>query len=1161
MTAPHREPQDQAERDRIRGDLDHSYVVEAAAGTGKTTELVARIVNVLASGRATVEQIVAVTFTEKAAGELKLRLRKELEETRASAAGERRARLDEALRFLEEARVSTIHGFCADLLRERPVEARVDPQFQVLTEDQADRLYNRAFGAWLEAELQEPGEGVRRSLRRVTRRSFGTEEDEDGPIERLRRAGRALLEWRDHAARWRREPFDRGAEVARLVADLSAFVAMSESPAWSGDPLYKDTIGARTRHAAIRDGLVPADDPDGLEALLVDLHHDRGFSRPHKGSGARYGGTSTRTAVWDARHRLYEALGDFERRANADLAAALQVDLEACLARYDALKAEAGALDFVDLLLETRRVLRDNAEVRRTFRQRLTHLFVDEFQDTDPLQAEILVLLAGHPDEDANGPLDWRQVRPRQGALFVVGDPKQSIYRFRRADVGAYLDVCRWLEERGARHATLSTSFRATPPIQHLVNAAFAPLMTEDRHALQADYVALTNWRTAVAGRPAVVALPVPRPYGARHIAKASIEASLPDAVGGFLEWLFRRSGWQVSERSRATGQWQLVDVAARHVCLLFRRFTSFGQDMTRPYVQALEARDIAHLLVGGKSFHEREEVESVRAALTAIEWPDDELSVFATLRGALFAIGDEVLLEYRHHFRRFHPYQVPEHLTDRLVPVGEALTRLRQLHQQRNVRPVADTIADLLSATRAHVAFALRPGGEQALANVLHVADLARRYEADGGLSFRGFVDALADAAARAEAPEAPILEEGSDGVRLMTVHKAKGLEFPVVVLVDMTCKLSRDVADRHLDASRGLAAIRLAGWAPADLLDHEPLEVERDRQEAIRLAYVAATRARDLLVVPAVGDEPFDGGWTSPLNEAIYPAVTRRREALPATGCPPFRGDTVLERPNGDPARADTMQPGLHVFGDGPSPYEVVWWDPRTLDLDREPPGGVRHHDLIGKDAPAEVLEETLAAFRRWERARADALERGSQPSRVVATASEWAEDATLPGVQGIHVAVERVPGADQARPSGARFGALVHAILSVVPLDAPADSIRSSAEISARLLGAPADEIDAAVATVQRTLSHPTLVRARDADGVRREVPVMLELDGRLVEGVADLVFRDGGRWTVVDFKTDVEIGRQGLDRYRRQVSLYGAAVATSTGEPAEGVLLRI
>ena len=157
-------------------------------------------------------------------------------------------------------------------------------------------------------------------------------------------------------------------------------------------------------------------------------------------------------------------------------------------------------------------------------------------------------------------------------------------------------------------------------------------------------------------------------------------------------------------------------------------------------------------------------------------------------------------------------------------------------------------TLQELLAATRAHVGFALRTGGEQALANVLHIAELARQYEMGGGISFRGFVEELRIAAETAQASEAPILEEDSDGVRMMTVHKAKGLEFPVVILADLTCKLSRPDAGRWIDPSGSLCALKLGGWAPTDLLLHGYEEAERDKAEGQRLAYVAATRARDV-------------------------------------------------------------------------------------------------------------------------------------------------------------------------------------------------------------------------------------------------------------------------------------------------------------------------
>ena len=206
----------------------------------------------------------------------------------------------------------------------------------------------------------------------------------------------------------------------------------------------------------------------------------------------------------------------------------------------------------------------------------------------------------------------------------------------------------------------------------------------------------------------------------------------------------------------------------------------------------------------------------------------------------------------------------------------------------------------ELLRATRAHVGFALRIGGEQALANVLHVAELARQYQLGGGISFRGFVEELRVAADTAQAAEAPILEEDSDGVRMMTVHKAKGLEFPIVILVDLTCKLSRPEAGRWIDPAGQVCAIKLAGWAPTDLLLHGGIEAARDRAEGQRLAYVAATRARDVLIVPAIGDEVYDGGWLDPLMPAVYPSLSDRRKPAAAVGCPAFPSkDTVPDTP----------------------------------------------------------------------------------------------------------------------------------------------------------------------------------------------------------------------------------------------------------------------
>ena len=718
---------DAPDRERIRTSLDETLIVEAAAGTGKTTELIHRIVNVLAEGRAEVDRIVAVTFTEKAAGELKLRLREGLEHARhdlrrqglsdpgrvpnpeAHIADQRR-NLEHALEHLEEAHISTIHGFCADLLRERPLEARVDPRFEVLLEPEAKRLYGRAFDLWLQRALDDPPEGVRRSLRRTSRvQAFWSDEGTGGgPTARLQRAGWALVEWRDFPTAWRRARFDRKAEIDRLVPKLHEFADLTRQPAKTSDNLYQSTQPARrvSDHIRLLEQVHAGRDNDGIEAMVVHLASDGDFLNLKKGWGAQYGKSATRAEILASHTALIPHLRRFVRAADADLAACLQHELITTVRAYEDLKVQAGKLDFVDLLLRARDLVRDEAAVRADFQERFTHIFVDEFQDTDPLQAEILLLLAS----DDPAVRDWQRVTPKPGKFFSVGDPKQSIYRFRRADVGVYQDVGAQLEKAGARRVRLTTSFRASPSIQNVVNAAFAPLMTGDRDALRAEYIPLSPERADPVDQPAVVALAVPRPYGRnRKVALIAVERSLPDAVGAFVEWLIHESGWTITERepNRSRDSQRLVPISARHICLLFRRFEKFGSDMTRPYAEALEARGIPHLLVGGKAFHNREEVETMRAALAAVEWPDDELSVFATLRGSLFAVGDELLLEYHHRFGPVAPLSAPggaarhDPRAQRLAPAVQALELLQSLHRRRNRVPVTETIGRLLDATR----------------------------------------------------------------------------------------------------------------------------------------------------------------------------------------------------------------------------------------------------------------------------------------------------------------------------------------------------------------------------------------------------------------------------------------------------------------------------
>ncbi len=1138
-------------RRRIEEDLDTTLFVEAAAGTGKTTALVRRIVALLRSGRATLEGVVALTFTDKAAGEMRLRLRAELERVRiATAPGSaERGRLDAALEQLELARIATIHAFCGELLQERPVEAGVDPLFAVASPDETERLLGRAFDDWFQRVLADPSEGVRRFLRRRPRGP-----DARGARDTLLAAARTLVEHRDFAARWRRDPFDREPAIDAAMERLEALAALVPRASLPDDWLTVNlaNVARFVEENRLRER-VRGRDYDALEAELRELIRNRKNGWHYKGRNRReFAPGVLRADVLTQREEAAACLRRLADDCDADLAACLQPELWPVVERFEEHKRAAGVLDFVDLLIRARDLLLRDAGVRADLQDRYTHYFVDEFQDTDPLQAEILLLLvADDPSER-----DWRKAVPQAGRLFLVGDPKQSIYRFRRADVAVYERTKERLRRHGAEVVALRASFRAVPAIQETVNAAFEPVMRGAADGSQAEYVALEPVRADEPSQPAVVVLPAPQPYGDfGTVVSWKVDDSLSDAVGAFVAWLIGESGWTVEERG------ERVPVRARHVCLLFRRFKSFRDDVTRPYVRALEARRVPHVLVGGRTFHDREEVVALRNALTAIEWPGDELRVYATLRGPLFALTDDVLLAWRAATGSLHPLAPRDGaaLEADLREVACALDVLAHLHRRRNRRPIADTVGELLEAVRAHAGLAIWPTGEQALANCLRVVDLARRFERQGAPSFRAFVDRLEDEAERGDAEDAPVVEEGTEGVRIMTAHRAKGLEFPVVVLCEPTCNATREVPSRHVDPDRSLWAEPLAGCAPRELLEAREVEMERDRAEALRLAYVAATRARDLLVVPGVADQELEGGWLAVLNPVVYPGPRSPGEGEPAAGCPPFRGSAVGERPasarpgNRVPVNAGKLRPrvGRHA---------VVWWDPKLLALGVQERVGLRQQRILEADEEGRVVAEGERLHEAWQRERRERLDAGARPTLAVATVTALAEERA--GAAGLvpEVRVETVEASRTGRPSGRRFGTLVHAVLAEVDLRADAEEVARTASLHGRIVGAGEEEVVAAARAVSAALAHPLVARAAASPTLRRETPVWLrQEDGRLAEGVVDLAFRDASaRWTVIDWKTDVELGER-RTAYALQVGLYAEAIAAATGEPADAMLL--
>lgn len=1139
---------DAAARERIRNDLTSTLIVEAAAGTGKTTALVDRVLSLIASGKTNLARIVAVTFTEKAAGEMKLRLRTEIDRARRdeTRSATEKGRLDRAVEELEDAHIGTIHAFCADLLRTRPVEAEVDPRFTVMAEDEQARLFSDCFDRFFERELANPSDGVARVLRRRSK-----DRERLSPRSMLERAGRTLLEQRDFATPWRIDrSFDRAKSADAIVKRLHELGSYFESCSDPGDWFAKslEKVARFSGELARKEQMRNERDYDGLEASLKELAKDRAWGwKGRPGKWLDSAGTISSATVKAMRDEVHAELVAAVANAEADLAAALHRDLMPLVESFEATKRAAGALDFLDLMLRVKALLENHPKVRGELGERFTHILVDEFQDTDPLQAAILLMLTSEPTNSAPYPA------PLPGKLFIVGDPKQSIYRFRRADVSLYETIKRELVGKGAEVLHLSTSFRSAPSIQSFVNTVFAKHMVGNDAGSQADYVPLAPFCPEPQGQPTLVGLPVPAPYSDYgKVTNFKIDDSLPDAVGAFVDFLINRSGYRVHER----GHEESVPISSRHICLLFKRFRSGSNDITRGYVRALEARRIPHVLVGGRSFHDREEVAAIRTTLRAIEWPDDELSVYATLRGPFVALSDEALLAYRHKMKSLHPLRPvnAEELTDLTRPVQEALNLLRLLHSKRNQKAIVNTLSEFLDATRAHAGIAIWPSGEQALGNILRILDRARRFDASNASSFRGFIERLEEEAERGGASEAPVVEEGSDGVRIMSVHRSKGLEFPIVILVDPTAPKTGREPSRYIDPKTKLFASPLCGCAPRELLERTEEILKHDEEEALRLLYVATTRAREMLVVPVVGDEEVEG-WLDPLHAALYPKD--RRASKPFTDGLLFGDDSVLVRTDKawGRGRESSVKPGVVTPREGM--HTVVWWCPKALGVGKEDVAGLRQQKILSADTGG-VAQEGIARHEMWQSTLTATRAAASEPSLRVRTVTEAKSESTL--LANLGVAVESVRTAGRVH-LGKRFGTLVHDLLATLPLDSKPKEIDQAANVRGRILGATKEEMDHAVSAVAAALAHPMMKKARAAKEIRRECGISLRAEtGELIEGVIDMAFSDAktGEWTVVDYKTDADpTARQA--EYEMQLHLYRSAIESATGEKVHAVLL--
>ncbi|MDA8295863.1 MAG: UvrD-helicase domain-containing protein [Actinomycetota bacterium] len=843
---------DAADRERVARDLGATLFVEAGAGTGKTRALVERVLSLVRSG-CPLSSIAAITFTEAAAGELRVRIRSRLLELAAGDPGD--PLVLGALDDLDEAAITTIHGFAQRLLAEDPLAAGLPLRSEVLDEVRADLAFEERFAGFLDALFgdETAHETVRGAL------ALGI------TVANVRGLARQMDE-RWHLRVPAAPPAGAVAEAARRFASavreqLQAVLALVGCCADEQDRLL-EAIGRLGEAPAIHPGGDWVDELAWLSALEVARPGQLGRKAAWQGCG-----------VDEARAAL-GALGELRSEALAHLADLVLADLLARLQGWSAAQAaerrRAGTLVFHDLLVWCRDLLRDRPDRRRAARARYVRVLVDEFQDTDELQYEILQLLAAAPGASEADP----------GRLFFVGDPKQAIYRFRGADVALY-ERAR-LELAGAP-SRLVTNFRSVPGVLSYVNEVFGTLFSAQRDGQRAGgALGLVAARPAADGAAVhLIGGPLELPASERREEEARLVA---DAIARVVE-----EGWSIGSGPDARPA-RFGDIA-----LLVTRRTGLGE-----LESALEAAQIPYRLASASLVFAAEEVRDLLACLRAVAHPGDERAVVAALRSAAFGIDDAALLVYRQAGGRFRAGA-----TAPIVPgaeaVQQALDRLAEWFARSRGRPALEVLEDVLASTHLFELYALADQREDAWRRLEATRAAAVEFRlADGG-GVREFVDWM-ERRAMSRAADVAVLEDDEDAVVVLTMHAAKGLEFPVVVLGELGAR-PRPAAGPtllrhgggHLEA-RVRDGLATAGFAAALAEEQRAL-----RDEQLRLAYVGATRARDHLIVSLVHQPAASAasaslaeviaacGPTGGASEVLAPRLARRRHPAP-----PLEADT---------------------------------------------------------------------------------------------------------------------------------------------------------------------------------------------------------------------------------------------------------------------------
>jgi len=1085
------------------GAAGRDVLVEAGAGTGKTAVMVDRYCRLVCDEGVSPDAVLAFTFTDKAAAELRQRIRFSLQ-LRADS-GSERAR--ELVAGIGKAWVTTIHGFCSRLLAGHPIAAGIDPRFRVLDTAETARAAREAFDEALEAFLAEHEDS-----RELTLAAFD--------IGRLR------------------------SMVTGVHAELrSRGVARPELP----EPPPPDVAGAVRRAAESAAATIEDLKPSNPNWVLVERAREilgpTGRRRPDLDLLATLRTDSSAKPMAEYREAIDVALArTAEAGEGGESYGHLAVLLKEFTARFEAAKTRRAGIDFEDLQIHTVRLL-EQSEAGKAYRRRFTHLMVDEFQDTNRLQLRLIEALRG-PDSE----------------LMVVGDELQSIYGFRHADLEVFREQRRAIEASpSAEVMALSGNFRSRPEVIGAVNAIGERLLSDAYRPLRVG--AVPEHDAPPGAGPAVELLLTARDGWEREGVDLQPATDATSPLSHLAEARF------VAARLRELAA---AGVERTGMVVLLRAFTHLDA-----YEDSLDRAGLRPYVVGGRGYWSQQQVADICALLAAIANPLDDQALFGALSSPACGVAPDTLWllraaagKGRHVWPTIERTaarrgseaarleNVPEEEMELLLGFAETVMSLRERVPRIGL---ANLIDAAITETGYDLAVLMRPAGEARFANVRKLIRVAAEFEEREGRDLRGLLDFLASRAEADSEGQAATAVEGHDGVRIMTIHSAKGLEFDVVAVPHLSRALLAGARTPLLtvghdeEAPRIGMQLRRLGAAAINLYAYRELreeEQERDAAEELRLFHVAATRARERLILSGVV-KPQPARETkpgTPVIERIVEAFGVDRES-----------DSSLRIPAPQPREGldATFEPGeLPVRVNLPSPEHAAELAAISREQDAAPDLGEGPPPLVERRAPAApalpVSYTALAAF-------GDCAYRFYMERVLGAVAIAPSE--------GANGSVPTAPAEDGAGSSSAREertarGSVVHALLEWSLANGwrePPEELARGHAIAAGLDPAANGLLEEVRELVRGWLESDFWRERVDGEpaGVRAEVPVLLGMDGTIVRGSIDLlVERDGSAPLVVDYKTDRLDGTSPAEhsaRYAIQRAIYALAVAEARPAP--------